>query len=76
MLLRRESICHTALLPSRSRLEGITTNSDVVGDELGGFETGYNEFLMTSPEGVLHLAFNMTIGNIVNYSRLIIKASF
>ena len=59
MLLPGESICHMALFPSKSRLEWITTNSDVVGDELGGFETGYNEFVMASPEGVLPLAFNM-----------------
>jgi len=55
MVLRGESICHTALLPSRSRLEGITTET-----ENGEFDTGVNQFLMTKDiDGSLQLAFDM-----------------
>jgi len=55
MVLQGESICHTALLPSRSRLEGITTE-----DESGIFVKGVNQFLMSTPEdGVLPLAYDM-----------------
>lgn len=55
MVLRGESICHTALLPSRSRLEGITTEV-----ENGVFDKGVNQFLMSTPEdGLLPLAFDM-----------------
>lgn len=55
MVLRGESICHTALLPSRSRLEGITTEN--YG---GAFDKGVNHFLMSTPEdGVLPVAFDM-----------------
>ena len=54
-VLRGESICHTALLPSRSRLEGITTEVD--GDM---FYKGVNQFLMSTPDdGVLPLAYDM-----------------
>jgi len=59
LLLRGESICHTALLPSKSRLQGLTTESDLSGDERSGFDTGFNQFLMTSPGGVLPLAYDM-----------------
>jgi len=59
LLLRGESICHTPLLPSKSRLQGLTTESDLVGDEFGNFDTGFNQFLMKAPEGVLPLAFDM-----------------
>ena len=59
MLFRGESICHTALLPSRSRLQGLTTESDLVGDEFGNFDTGFNQFLMKPPEGILPLAYDM-----------------
>ncbi|KAL7493458.1 hypothetical protein ACHAWT_006660 [Skeletonema menzelii] len=59
VLLRGESICHTALLPSKSRLQGLTTESDLVGDEFGNFDTGFNQFLMKAPEGVLPLAYDM-----------------
>jgi hypothetical protein len=55
MVLRGESICHTALLPSRSRLEGITTE---VEDNI--FDKGVSQFLMSTPEdGVLPLAYDM-----------------
>jgi hypothetical protein len=54
-VLRGESICHTALLPSRSRLEGITT--EVEGDM---FDKGVSQYLMSTPEdGVLPLAYDM-----------------
>ena len=59
VLLRGESTCHTALLPSKSRLQGLTTESDMVGDEFSNFDTGFNQFLMKAPEGVLPLAFDM-----------------
>jgi len=59
-ILRGQSICHTALLPSKSRLEGISTESEMVGDEHDGFDKGFNQFLMTTPEdGKLPLAFDM-----------------
>lgn len=59
-ILRGESICHTALLPSKSRLEGITTESDKSGDEFGGFYKGENQFLMSTPKnGLLPLGFDM-----------------
>jgi len=55
MVLQGESICHTALLPSRSRLEGITTEN-----ESGEFDKGVNQFLMSAPEdGILPVAFDM-----------------
>lgn len=60
-ILRGQSICHTALLPSKSRLEGISTESEMVGDEHDGFDKGFNQFLMTTPEdGKLPLAFDMS----------------
>lgn len=59
LLLRGESICHTALLPSKSRLKGLTTESDLTGDELSGFDTGFNQFLMASPGGLLPLAYDI-----------------
>ena len=55
MVLRGESICHTALLPSRSRLEGITTEN-----ESGVFDKGVSQFLMSEQENdLLPLAFDM-----------------
>ena len=57
LVLRGESICHTALFPSRSRLEGITTE---VEDGDGEFDKGVNQFLMGTPEdGRMPLAFDM-----------------
>ena len=53
MVLRGENICHTALLPSRSRLDGITTET-----EDGSFDKGQNQFLMSDLHGVLPLAFD------------------
>ena len=59
-LLRGQSICHTAVLPSKSRSEGITTEIDLVGDERDGFYKGVNQFLMSTPEGgLLPLAYDM-----------------
>lgn len=55
LVLTGESICHTALLPSKSRLEGLTTEAE----ENGEFDKGVNQFLMSTPEdGVLPLAFD------------------
>ena len=49
-----ESICHMAILPSRSRLEGIRTE---VEDNI--FDKGVSQFLMSTPEdGVLPLAYD------------------
>ncbi|KAL7542943.1 hypothetical protein ACHAXR_012229 [Thalassiosira sp. AJA248-18] len=54
IVLRGESICHTSLLPSRSRLDGITTET-----ESGVFDKGVGQNIMSSPEGLLPLAFDM-----------------
>jgi hypothetical protein len=59
-ILRGESICHTALLPSRSRLEGITTQSNLIGSVHDGFDKGFNQFTMPTPEdGLLPVAYDM-----------------
>lgn len=55
MVLRAESICHTALLPSKSRLEGITTE-----DDSGVFDKGKAQLLMsTIDDGLLPLSFDL-----------------
>lgn len=60
MILRAETSCHTALFPSKSRLEGISTLSDKVGDLHGGFDKGENQALMSTPtDGKLPLAYDM-----------------
>ncbi|KAL3802225.1 hypothetical protein HJC23_001769 [Cyclotella cryptica] len=59
-ILRAETTCHTALFPSKSRLEGISTLSDKVGDVHGGFDKGENQALMYTPtDGKLPLAYDM-----------------
>jgi hypothetical protein len=60
MILRAETICHTALFPSRSRLEGISTQSNKIGTVYGGFDKGENQALMSTPkDGKMPLAFDM-----------------
>jgi len=54
-LFRSQVICHSALLPSRARIDGLVTDSFLTdsrrnADEFGGFDIGLNMHLMSTPD--------------------------
>jgi len=56
-LYRRNAICHTALLPSQTRYDGILTQKKPKGDSKNNYDHGVSD-MFAHPNGILPLVYN------------------